>query len=298
MRHARLLLSVLVWLIVLAVSAQRTEKVEGHALIYPADDMTRAEARAKVVEQARFDALNREFGCNVTRNNFSIVSNDDQGSDVSFYMLGESDLRGIWLEDLEEPRIEERFEDGRHIMEAWVNGRAQERLQADITFQWRLLRNGTEERCAVDADYAELMEGDDFYVKFCSPIKGYLLVFAADDKGTVYKMIPNQDADYCLVERKKWTLFPEKSSFVATLPVNRRVEIDQLYIIFSPKTLYPPVAKLPVNSDDLERYRNYEYVEQLAFKDFQKYLGKILRDPLVQVEKMFVKILKRNQTDG
>ena len=80
-------------------------------------------------------------------------------------------------------------------------------------------------------------------------------------------------------------------SWVATLPENRNVEYDQLYVIFSPNELHPPITKVKDDNSDLKA--NLHHVAELSFIDFHEYLGKLRKDPKLQMEKMLVKITRK-----
>jgi len=285
----RQLLTALLLLLCTTLGAQKAEKVEGHAVIYHNDEITPAEARRKVVEQARFEAIKEKFGANISQNNISLITEENGTSTASVFMLGESDLRGIWVRDTKEPRVETHLVEGRTVYEAWVEGEARELVQAPVDFKWKLLANGKTDRY----EAMELHEDDDFYITFQSPVSGYLMVFMADDKETVNLLIPDEGEEYCQVKRNEVKLLvddPDRS-WVAMLPENKSVEYDQLYVIFSPNELHPPITKVKDDNSDLKG--NLRHVAELNFKDFHKYLGKLRKDPKLQMEKMLVKISRK-----
>lgn len=299
MYNLKIYIFLILFLICLSAMAQQVKTIEGYARMEQPDDKTAAEIKAKVVERAKIDALIATFGTNISENNISIFFNDDYKSSSSFYMFGESDLRGTWIRDIIQPRIEGHMEGNKIIWEAWVKGEAREIIRAKVKFHWKLLANGTSDHQQVE----KLYDGDAFYVKFCSPVKGYLMIFMADDGGTVSCVLPEEGEDYCTVEANKWLLFynvpenPEKS-WVATLADDRQVEYDQLYVVFSPNKIAPPIRESNVDNSDLKQYASdgykYSHLSELSFSDFQKYLGKLLTmDSDVQCEKMLVEIKKR-----
>lgn len=287
------------FLVGLTVLAQRIKTVEGYARMEQPDDKTAAEVKALVLKNAQDNAVISAFGSNVSRNNITKVVNENGKSYTSFYMFGENDLRGIWIRDVDKPRIEKRVEEGRIIWEAWVKGEIREVTRAKVEFKWKLLANGTDDRYQTE----ELHDGDAFYVKFCSPVKGYLLMFMADDKAVVSSILPEEGQDYCIVEANKWQLFhydqskPE-SQWIATIAERKQEEFDQIYIIFSPNKIAPPTRSINHDNSDLDRYSGNGYtcihVPELSFKEFHKYLTKLLKqDSEVQYEKRLVKISKR-----
>ena len=294
-----LLFHLLLFAAAIAAQAQRVQTVEGYSRIEQTDDMTGTTARAKVIEQARFDAINAAFGSNISQNNVTFMRTENEKNTTTFYMMGESDLRGTWIRDKEKPRVEKRVIDGITLWEAWVKGEAREVVRAPVEFQWQLLANGLDERFQVN----ELHDGDAFYVRFRSPVNGYLMMFVADDRGMVTCLLPEDGEDYCRVKANQWLLFHhnpyvKEEHWLAVLPKNRQEEYDQLYVVFSPNKLSPPNRDTNKDNSDLERYANMErkvkHISGLSFKHFHKYLGRLQRsDKEVQVEKMLVKISKR-----
>lgn len=280
----------------MGVPAQKNVVVNGYARIVQSDDMTPGEVRLQVVEQARFDAINKAFGSNISQNNITMTTDVNGKADVSFFMLGESDLRGTWIKDSEEPQVKQKIENGQFVWEAWVKGEAREITRTAISFKWKLLAGGIDDRFEAN----QLQDGDPFYIKFRSAVKGYLLVFLFDNKATVNCLVPFENEENCIVTSGDWHIFrydekyPEQH-WVATLPEKIKVECDQLYLIFSPNKILPPFRDLPRDVSDLNRYgKKLHHIPELSFKDFQDYLGKLQsRDPEAQVEKMLIKIKRK-----
>jgi len=290
----------LLFMTALSIHSQRIQTVEGYSRIEQTDDMTGALTRAKAIEQARFDAINAAFGSNISQNNVTFIRAENEKSTTVFYMMGESDLRGIWIRDTEKPRVEKHITDGVVIWEAWVKGEARERIQAKVEFEWQLLANGIDNRHQAE----ELHDGDAFYVRFRSPVDGHLMMFFADGRDVVTCLLPEENNDYCEVEANEWVLFhynplaPEEH-WLATLPKGKQMEYNQLYVVFSPNKLMPPKRTRNKDDSDLEHYnteeREIKHISGLSFKDFHKYLGRLQRgDMEAQVEKMLVKISKRD----
>lgn len=279
-------------------SAQRTVTAEGFASIIQTDDMTAQEARERVVEQARFDAVNTAFGSNISHNNVTFTTEENGKSNTTVFMMGASDLRGRWIRDLVEPIPYKVIADGQIIWEVKVKCKVREVKRATVGFEWQLLANGHDEQFKAK----ELHHLDSFFVRFRSPVDGYLQVFMADDKGVVNRLLPAEDEEYCRVNKDKWYCFYEDpegkgNCWMAMIPNNRRVEYDQLYIVFSPNKIHPPLVDKRTDNSDLPAIASkghLEHIPELSFKAFQKHLGKMMdNDAEVQVEKMLVKITKR-----
>ncbi len=280
-------------------NAQRILSVEGYSRIEQTDDMTGAVAKAKVIEQARFDAINAAFGSNISQNHVTTMLTENNKTTTTFYLMGESDLHGTWVRDKEKPRVKKHIVENVIIWEAWVKGEARELIRPKVDFQCQLLANGIDERYLAE----ELHDGDAFYARFRTPVSGYLMIFIADDHGVVNCLLPTDGEDYCEVPANQWMLFHynptvAEEHWIAILPKDRLVEYDQLYAIFSPNKLIPPTRTIDTNNSDLNHYstrtRQVKHLAKLTFKDFQKYLGRLQRtDTEAQVQKMLIKISKR-----
>ena len=279
----------------LSLHAQREQTAEGHAVITQGDDMTPNQAREHVIEQAKFDAINKTFGSNITHSTVSMTQDENGQGTSSFFQIGESDLRGTWVKDLDQ-RVENRVENGQTVWEAWVKGKVRELKRAVVEFKCQLLANGIDERYATE----QLRDGDAWYVRFRSPVKGYLMLFLADDQGNVTLCLPEEGRDYCEIKANQWFLFHHNPNvpqehWTATIPAGRSSETDNLYIVFSPNKIFPPGTE-QADGKDLKRYKEkLKPMQQLSFKAFQKYLGKLQRrDQEVQVERRIVKITSRH----
>lgn len=290
-------MSLIAFFVGLTTIAQQIKTVEGYARMEQPDDKTAAEIKAKVVERAKINALIATFGTNISQNNNYRISNTNGKSTSVFNMFGESDLRGTWIRDIKQPRTESHIEEGRIIWEAWVKGEARKVSRAKVEFEWKLLANGIDDRYQVE----ELHDGDSFYVKFRSPVQGFLMLFWADDTGNVACMLPEEGQDCCKIDANNWMFFRnnnDNEQWIATMTKDNDVEYDQLYVVFSPNKIYPPTRTVNSDNEDLNRYElggyTIEHVSGLTYNNFHQYLGKLLtRDTEVQIEKMIVKISNR-----
>ncbi|MBR1506170.1 MAG: hypothetical protein IJ614_08700 [Prevotella sp.] len=105
----RLLALSLVLLFFIPVHAQRTEIVEGSARICFEDGMTSGEVRQKAIEMARMIAIGNTFGTNVAQNVITTMNIENGITKQSFNLLGESDLRGIWIRDVKMPKARQEY---------------------------------------------------------------------------------------------------------------------------------------------------------------------------------------------
>ena len=280
--------------------AQKTQVVEGNGQVTYEGHMTLDDAEIQALDNARKDAINTAFGTVINQHNITSLSNENGHSSEFFNMFGESDLRGTWLSDSDKKIIWINDENGRpKLCKAWIKGKAREVKRAKVEYEWKLLANGIGEHYQVES----LHDGDAFYIKFRSPVKGYLLLFLVDCNRVVTCALPMDGQDYCEVQRNHWYVFyydenNPSDHWIVTME-KKKLEYNQLYVLFSPNKIAPPVRTMKTDNSDLERYktakRNVVHLPELSFKDFHKYLGRLLnKDPEVQMEKRIVKITRSN----
>ena len=184
------------------------------------------------------------------------------------------------------------------MVTAHVWGTAREIVSAPIDIRVKVLKNGTLDRYEDDS----FRDGDDIYLSFQSPTKGYLAVYLMDDKGDAFCFLPyagDTDGMFEVKANKPYILFSanhadkgeECDEYVLTC--DKALERDMLYIIFSPNPFVKAndssaPMKVKVGGEDLELPR------QLQYKDFQRWLLKNRRlDSKMQVIVKPIEITKQ-----
>ena len=172
-----------------------------------------------------------------------------------------------------------------------IVGKAREIKNANIDFEAKLLRNGTEEKFESD----EFRNGDDLYLYFKSPINGYLAVYLLDENTQqVFCLLPYKSSGepaYKIVHDKPYIFFScqkaeENPNEVDeyTMTCEHSMEQNTIYIVFSPNMFAKAFAE--DGSIGLPR--------QLPLKEFQKWLGKCkAKDTNIQEKKKVITIEKR-----
>lgn len=278
----------------LCASAKDTHTVEGTYEYIMPSNQTPEEAKVIAMERAKLEALAQAFGTNISQTNSTLISDENTQSKTSFYSLGESEVRGEWVETIAE-KVEEMLVGGQHIFKVWVKGEAREIKFAKVEFEIRLLRNGKDDKYqAVDNQF---YDGDDFYVSFCSPSNGYLVIYLLDHARNGNRIIPMDDKELFPVKRNERYVFVDDDMKKLILTTDRHREINQVYVIFSPKDdITPPVDNQITDDSDLIRYQNEEYpnvshLPVIPYKKFQKWIVKLRKqNPKVQVVTDFIKI--------
>ena len=255
----------------LTVLAQKTKTVEGEYTYHTPENVTLEQARRTALERAKIQALADEFGTIVSQTELSRVENVNGKSDINFLSFGGTEVKGEWIETIGEPIYNIRYEGDMLVISCSVKGKAREIVSAQIDFTAKVLRNGTEEKF----ESAEFRNGDDLYLLFQSPQKGYLAVYLVDADGQAFCLLPyrNQtEGIYPIKANQRYLFFNEKlapreerslvDEYVMTC--ERSSEHNQIYVIFSPKQF---VKAVDGNADEgLPRH--------LSSDDFNKWLVK------------------------
>lgn len=268
--------------------AQQERRVEGEYTYYTPQDVSLETARATAVDRARIQALAEAYGTLIEQTTFTRLENENGKSYQNMLALGESTVKGEWLKDTREPQVEVVYEENFLMVTAHVWGLARELVSVPIDISVKVLRNGTLDRFEGDS----FRDGDEIYLSFKSPSKGYLAVYLMDDKGDAYCFLPYADDTDGMFEvkaNKPYVLFStshaEKGEACDeyVLTCDKALERDMLYVIFSPNPFVKAndataPAKVKVGTEELELPR------YLSYRDFQRWLLKHRRlDKKMQV---------------
>lgn len=266
------------------VFSQELKTVEGDYTYYAPENVTMEQAKRTALERAMLQAVADEFGTIVSQHNVTRVENQGGRSDVDFLSFGGSEVKGEWIETIGEPIYNIRYEGNMLVITCKVRGKAREIVTAQIDLTAKVLRNGTEEKF----ESAEFRNGDDLYLLFQSPVKGYLAVYLMDADGQAFCLLPYRsqtEGVYPVKANQRYVFFnerlapyserPQVDEFVMT--TERSSEYNQICVIFSPNQF---VKAVDGNADEgLPR--------QLSSDDFNKWLVKCRKHD----EDMNVKII-------
>lgn len=279
MMHRLLLLALIVFPTIL--NAQKVYSVSGEYTYYAPMNVTVSDAKATAIEKARIQALADKFGTLIDMHGTSVIHNTNGKSNSNFFSLGESTVKGEWIADTKEPETSVKIEGDFIVAYAKVWGKAREIVSAPIDITSKLLKttDGT-------FDEDRFRHGDDVYLSFSSPVKGYLAVYEMDENGRVNCFLPyaeDEDGQFEVKANKTYILFSEKhaekgeecTEYVMTCEKTGVVQ-NMFYIIFSPNKFTKAndghaVGTVMVNGDELLRPRSVEYA------DFHKWLSRCRR---------------------
>lgn len=248
-------------------AAQRVETVEAEYIYYAPENVSPGQAKQIAVERAQIKAIADEFGTIVSQTNLTNVSNINGDSDIDFQSIGMSEVKGEWIETLEEPEFEISFEKEMLVVKVYVKGKAREVVAANIDCEAKLLRNGKDDKF----ESYEFKDGDQFFLSFCTPVKGYIAVYQLDNKGQAYCLLPypsQEDAQNEIKANKRYLFFDWESGNEFTeeyyMTCDDDLEHNLLYIIFSPNKF----------TKALDARSNEELPRELVADEFQEWLAK------------------------
>ena len=256
--------------------AQRECKVSGEYTFYAPLNVSPDDAIATAVEKAKIQALADAFGTLIDIHSTNVIQNENGKSNSSFLSLGESSVKGEWLGDTKEPETEVGIEEGFLMARAKVWGLAREIVSAPIEIDAKLLKQ-------TDGRYDEdqFHHGDNVYLSFKSPTKGFLAVYLMDDKGDAYCLLPyagDDDGQFSVKANKSYLLFSEdhaeegeKCDEYTMTCEKKTAEQNLVYVIFSPNKF------TKANDEESDKVVDVNGAKELlprflSYADFQKWL--------------------------
>lgn len=290
MKNLSLFLSFLLFF-PLSAQAQREADVSGKYVyvVSENDNITLKDAKQKCLELAKAAAIRDEFGEMITSDviDSSVETNGESASSY-FWENTVARAKGDWLGDIEQPKLDIKYEDGKLIFTAEVKGRAREIIQSKIDLKWEIMKDGNDKK-----KVASIFESRErVYVNFRSPADGYVAIYliVGDDETSCLLPYPkDKDGRFEVRAGRDYLFFDPKEDYQAVpyrLKTQRRVENNQLVIIYSPN----PFTKCN------DRAGDELHPSSLNTHDFQKWLLKCQReDRDMVVNKKWVKIYQKKQ---
>lgn len=173
-----------------AVSAQcqQTRKISYDFFYTVPQNMSIERARIVAAEEARAEALVKEFGRNVSRSSVSVSKKEGDEEIETFMSIAGNDVKGEWIADLKEPlySYSTNSKTGETSMTVKVFGLVSEISGQRIPLDVKVLCNGTEDRY----ESLEFKSQDWFFVSMISPVSGYVSIFLEDNQRNIVCMLP------------------------------------------------------------------------------------------------------------
>lgn len=274
-------------------AASGVKKVNGTFTYYGTQNDSPAQCKAKALEGARVDALSKEYGTIVSQDVMLSDRVDSKGETSNFFSLSATEVKGEWISNDGEPVFNVSLgSDDCLIVRCSVSGTAKAISNEAAEFEAIAMRTG------VDGKYAttEYSDGDDLYIKFKSPIDGYVAIFLMQKNGETLKMLPYRNTptqeikvkkgfDYLFFDDTKAAGdFGEIDPLVIT--TDGEIEFNKLYVFFSPNPFSMPMMETPRSDMELP------YMKE---ENFSKWQVKMRRnDPKMNVKQINLKLVPKS----
>lgn len=259
---------------ILPLKARETDikTVSGEATWYDDGTLSRVDCMARALEQAKINALSKEFGTIISQD---IIQSDRivNGREANdFLVLSATEVKGEWISEIGEPRYEfSRDANENLIVTCHVRGTARAISNESVAFNALVLRNGEQERYADTRFY----DGDEMKLLVNAAADGYLSVFLQDEKGRVYGLLPytrDSKSEVKIKKDRNYVFFKENDkefgpsdALIMTAPDNR--EYNRLFVLFSPSPFSRPVMQT-----------GPEGIPSIKSEEFSKWLVKVRRN--------------------
>lgn len=251
--------------------SQKVIKVHGEYIYHAPDNVSLSEAKKIALERAKTQAIADQFGTIITQENVTRIKNDSKESSVDMFSLSSSEVKGEWIETLDEPIYDIFYEQDILNVKVSVTGKIREIVHSKIDLELKILRNGVEDKFENNTFH----NGDDLYMSFKSPTDGYLAVYLIDKDKNAYCLLPYKGQTsgiYKIIGGQKYVFFSEKAALQADkeyveeyeMTCETSSETNVLYVVFSQNEFAKAIDT--DNSDDIPR--------ELSFDDFHKWLTK------------------------
>lgn len=234
-----LMLVLLLSMLALPSFAQKN-KITAEADYVANDDDSKNQAKKKALEKAILKGLAEKYGTYMSQEASVVVDNDNGQSNVKAHHLTNSMVKGENLGIIGQPIYSEFHENGMDVYRVKVTFWARERTSATVDFNAKVLKKGTDD----SFEASEFKNGDDMYLSFSTPKKGYVAVYLVEED-YAYCMLPYRsqtDGIYQVDANKRYVFFSAKdeqnsnSSIVDeyAMGTDKDVIENTIWVLFSP----------------------------------------------------------------
>lgn len=251
--------------------SQSTKVASGESNIRIEPYVSLNEAKERVLELAKVDALIKEFGQYIEQQS----NLDLQNGKVDFRSYGQTKVKGEWIRTLGDPEFKIDQRANRGSEERWISCRVRGEVRraipkADVEVE---LLSCPEKPCVTDRFKDEQL----LYLYVKSPISGYLSVFL-DDGEKVYRLLPYRsmegqksvkitaDKEYILFSASK-NKFNQASDGLQVF-TERESEDNTLIVVFSENDYSKP----RLNDEQVDA-NNFIIPQSLSKNYFENWLG-------------------------
>jgi hypothetical protein len=279
----------------LTADAQKEKivKVEGEAQVRIENNESRDQAKERVEELAKLDAIQKAFGTYVEQVTDIAV---EEGK-INYSILAGTKIKADWIRNTNikftYPEQPGNTKDKIIWIKCSIEGEARP-VSSKANLEILALRCPQKECAATD-----FKNKQNLYLFFKAPVKGYLSVFI-DEGEKVRRLLPyeyaeNQssemimeDTPYIFFEKRKGTMASSEIDELE-LYTNKSFEYNTLYVLFSEEQYVKPILEMSQTDAN-----NYIYPKSLSSASFQEWLGDCrAASPSFQDKKIKIRISKK-----
>lgn len=256
-------------------------------------DESPEQAKNNAFEAAKQKALEEHFGLDVTAitNTLLINRNERKESESKSNVLSMSEtaVRGEWIETIREQVLEQTYDDktGFWIVRVRVEGRARNYAAEKADIQYTLVKDVQDLESPVT-----FRDGSDIFLRFSSPVAGYLCVYLVDEEQNAFCLLPymsRQTGSHPVDANKDYIFFSplyDKDAQEYTLNCERSSEQNILLVIFSPNE-FTKAADIQGGKN----FRDEQLPRELTYEALLKWLARNqIKDPEMLVRRSILTI--------
>lgn len=254
---------------------------------------TPEQAERTAIEKAKQKALEEKFGLDVSSiTNTLLINSTGDGKNQSssnIFSLGETAVRGEWIETIKEQILEKKYDNGFWYVKVHVEGRARNYSSEKADIHYAFVRDIQDVEPPVT-----FRDGNNIFLRFSSPVAGSLCVYLIDEGQNAYCLLPyaNNSAGVQTVEANKdYLFFSLKFNADADeyqLTCEKSSEQNMLYLIFSPNDFTKAADKQGgknVRDEQLPRELSYETLVKWLARNKTKDPNMVVRTELITIRK-------------
>lgn len=190
--------------------SQTVKKVKSEYTYLAPETQSVGQAKDIALERAKIQIIADEFGTTISQTNYTDVKNRNGISSIDFQSVGMSDLRGEWIETIGNPIYTISYSDGVQSVNVQVEGRIRSLSKSYADINVKLLRNQPDIRFESN----EFHNNDDLFIRFVSPIDGYLTIYLLDEDGNAFCLLPyakQSNGIFRVTANKEYMLFSKNN---------------------------------------------------------------------------------------
>jgi hypothetical protein len=292
---------------------QKTVTETGQYQMKVNDNTTYEDAKARAIKLAQINAIENAFGKVVVQDNSTYIQNNQQAGLVktnsAFNFISNSYVKGEWIEDIDEPKIEKIQQGDDTWVKVIVKGKIRELISTESKFLASTL-SCPEKKCQTQ----NFNDGQDFYLYFKSPEDGYVSCYITDPETKyTFLLLPyKKSAKYkkCLPVKadkeyiffcKRFDYFQEPEATdeqTLSLSANNFSEKYQVWVLFSSKEIDKPA--LEDETTTTNKFLDHESIKQgytlpkgMQSDKFAEWLQAYrIHDNKVQLSTIFINLQK------